>query len=42
MVVIFIDLGQGISIIDGELKEAINSGVRKAYSEGYLRKSVVA
>ncbi len=41
MAVIFIDIGQEVSITGGNLEEAINEGVRQGYSEGYLRKSVV-
>lgn len=41
MTVVFIQLGQDVHIVDGDLKEAIHLGVRAAYSEGYLRKSVV-
>jgi fumarate hydratase subunit alpha len=39
---VFIEIGQNISIVDGDLKEAINQGVRQGYKEGYLRKSIVA
>ena len=42
MAVVFIDLGQDVRIEGMLLDEAVNSGVRKAYEEGYLRKSVVA
>ena len=41
MVVVHIDLGQGVTLTGGNLKEAINGGVEEAYSKGYLRKSVV-
>jgi len=41
MTVVFIALGQDISIIGGDLTKAVNDGVRAAYSQGYLRKSVV-
>jgi fumarate hydratase subunit alpha len=41
MVVVFAELGQGIQI-EGDLYEAINSGVAQAYQEGFLRKSIVA
>jgi len=41
LAVLFIELGQGVQITDGDFTEAINQGVREAYQEGYLRKSVV-
>ena len=41
MAVLFIELGQEVQIIDGDFTEAINQGVKEAYQEGYLRKSVV-
>lgn len=41
MVVFFVELGQDVRI-NGGLTEAINAGVRKGYTEGYLRKSVVS
>ena len=37
--VIFVELGQEVHLIGGDLKEAINEGVRLGYQEGYLRKS---
>ncbi|SHE88367.1 fumarate hydratase subunit alpha [Caldanaerobius fijiensis DSM 17918] len=40
--VVFVELGQDVHIIGGNLKDAINEGVRIGYKEGYLRKSVVA
>lgn len=39
--VVFVELGQEVAIVDGDFNEAINQGVREAYGEGYLRKSVV-
>jgi len=41
LAVIFIELGQEVRITDGDFAEAINQGVKEAYQEGYLRKSVV-
>lgn len=41
LAVLFIELGQEVQIIDGDFAKAINQGVREAYQEGYLRKSVV-
>ena len=42
MAVIFVELGQEVHITGGLLTDAINEGVRKGYTEGYLRKSVVS
>ena len=39
LAVMFVEIGQDVHIIDGELKEAINEGVRQGYKDGYLRKS---
>lgn len=39
--VIFIELGQDVHISKGIFHEAINEGVRRGYTQGYLRKSVV-
>lgn len=41
MAVIFIKIGQEVHIINGDLEEGIQKGVRGGYQEGYLRKSVV-
>lgn len=41
MAVVFVKLGQDVHIEGGLLEDAINEGVRKGYTEGYLRKSVV-
>ncbi|MFC1982690.1 fumarate hydratase [Chloroflexota bacterium] len=38
---VFLELGQEVHIVGGELYNAVNEGVRRAYDEGYLRKSVV-
>jgi fumarate hydratase subunit alpha len=40
MAVVFADIGRNMHI-DGDLKDAVNEGVRLAYTEGYLRKSVL-
>lgn len=42
MSVVFVRLGQEVHLVDGDLSEAIHEGVRQAYREGYLRKSVVS
>lgn len=39
--VVFVELGNQV-FIDGDINKAINEGVKLGYSEGYLRKSVVA
>ncbi len=41
MAVIFIKVGQEVHFTGGDITDAINEGVRKGYTEGYLRKSVV-
>lgn len=41
MAVVFLEIGQDVHLIDGDLKEAVNEGVRQGYNEGFLRKSVV-
>ena len=42
MAVIFLDIGQDIHFTGGSLYKAINDGVAKGYTEGYLRKSIVS
>jgi fumarate hydratase subunit alpha len=42
MSVVFLEVGQEVLFVGGDINEAINSGVGQAYKEGYLRKSVVA
>lgn len=42
MAVIFLEIGQDVHIIDGDLTDAVNEGVRRGYEKGLLRKSVVA
>lgn len=39
--VIVVELGQDAHIVGGALNEAIHAGVRKGYTDGYLRKSMV-
>lgn len=41
MSVVFIDIGQDVHIEGTYINDAIHEGVRQAYQEGYLRKSVV-
>jgi fumarate hydratase subunit alpha len=40
LAVVFVELGQDVHIVGGFLHAAIEEGVRQAYDEGYLRKSV--
>lgn len=39
LAVLFVELGQDVHVAGGDLKAALNEGVRKGYGEGYLRKS---
>lgn len=41
MAVVFINVGQDVHLVGGDITDAINEGVRQGYVEGYLRKSVV-
>lgn len=42
MAVLFVEYGDKVVIEDGSFDEAVNEGVRQAYEEGCLRKSVVS
>ena len=42
MACVFLEIGQDVHIVGGNLTDAVNEGVRHGYAEGYLRKSVVA
>ncbi|MGN1051404.1 MAG: fumarate hydratase [Acutalibacteraceae bacterium] len=42
MAILFVRYGDKVVIEDGNFNEAVTLGVKKAYDEGYLRKSVVA
>ena len=42
MAVVFLEIGQDVHLVGGDLTDAVNEGVRKGYTEGYLRKSVVS
>ncbi len=42
MACVFLEIGQEVHIVDGDLTQAVNEGVRWGYEKGYLRKSVVA
>jgi fumarate hydratase subunit alpha len=38
--VVFVELGQDVHLVGGNLNEAIQEGVRQGYKDGYLRKSI--
>lgn len=38
--VVFVELGQDVHVVGGNLNSAIEEGVRQGYGEGYLRKSL--
>jgi fumarate hydratase subunit alpha len=40
LAVLFIEIGQDVHIVGGDLRTAIEEGVQQAYAEGFLRKSV--
>lgn len=42
MAILFVEYGDKVVIENGSFEEAINQGVREAYEEGFLRKSIVA
>jgi len=42
MAIIFVEIGQEVHLVGGDLHEAIAEGVRRGYQEGYLRNSIVA
>jgi len=39
--IIFIEIGQDIMLTGGNLRDAVNEGVRRGYKNGLLRKSIV-
>lgn len=41
MACVFLEIGQDVHIVGGDLYTAVNEGVRRGYEKGYLRKSVV-
>ncbi|MGE4487347.1 MAG: fumarate hydratase [Synergistaceae bacterium] len=41
LAVVFIEIGQDLHVLGGSIEDAVNEGVRRAYIDGYLRKSVV-
>ena len=38
--VVFLDIGQDVHLVGGNLHDAVNAAVRQGYEEGYLRKSM--
>ena len=41
MACVFLEIGQDVHIVGGNLREIVDEGVRRGYEKGYLRKSVV-
>lgn len=41
MAVVFLEIGQDVHIIGADVEAAVNEGIRRGYTEGFLRKSVV-
>jgi fumarate hydratase subunit alpha len=39
LAVVFVEMGQDVHVVGGDLNEAIHEGVRQGYKEGYLRAS---
>ena len=42
MAVLFVEYGDKVVVKDGSFRDAVEEGVRRAYIDGYLRKSVVS
>ncbi len=41
MAVVFLEVGQEVHLVGGNIEDAVNDGVSRGYADGYLRKSVV-
>jgi len=41
LAIVFMELGQDVHIVDGDMNEAIHEGVRQGYTDGFLRASSV-
>lgn len=41
LTMVYIELGQEISVVNGDLSESVQEGVRQGYKKGYLRSSMV-
>jgi len=39
--VVFLDVGQDVHLVGGDVVDAVNEGVRQGYTEGFLRASIV-
>ena len=42
MAILFVEYGDKVAVENGSFEDAVQQGVREAYDEGYLRKSVVS
>lgn len=42
MAVVFMDVGQDVHFVGGDVNEAVNEGVRRAYRDGHFRASVLS
>lgn len=42
LVVVFAEIGQDVHVVGGSFESAINEGIAQGYTEGFLRKSMVA
>lgn len=42
MTCVFLEVGQDVHLTGGDIREAVDAGVKEGYGSGYLRKSVVA
>ncbi len=42
LAVIFLEIGQDVHLVGGDVEAAVNRGVARGYTEGYLRKSSLA
>jgi fumarate hydratase subunit alpha len=40
LAIVFVEMGQDVHVTDGDFSEAVQEGVRQAYQDGFLRKSV--
>jgi fumarate hydratase subunit alpha len=40
--VVFLELGQDVHVVGGDLEQCVAEGVRRGYAQGFLRKSVLA
>lgn len=40
--VVFLEVGQEVHLVGGSLTDAVNAGVARGYTDGYLRKSILA